>query len=47
MFGKKDSVSIFRMFMKQLLTAVEYLHNKNIVHRDLKVSKTVNIESRT
>ena len=35
-FYRKFSVSIFRIIMKQLLTAVDFIHSKNIVHRDLK-----------
>ena len=36
-YGKPFSEEIVQYFMKQILSAVEYLHNLGIVHRDLKL----------
>ena len=36
-YGKPFSEEIVQYFMKQILKAVEYLHNLGIVHRDLKL----------
>lgn len=31
-------INLFRQVMKQLFEAIEFIHEKSIVHRDLKVS---------
>ena len=36
-FGKPFTEDIVQYLMKQILTAVEYLHNHGIIHRDLKL----------
>ena len=36
-FGRPFTEDIVQYLMKQILTAVEYLHNHGIIHRDLKL----------
>lgn len=36
-YGSSRSVSTIKRWLKQLVTAVGYIHKKNLIHRDLKV----------
>lgn len=42
-FLTPDHSFMYRTVMKQLFEAVEFIHSKHVVHRDLKVKMFLNI----
>ena len=47
-YGKPFSEEIVQYLMKQIITAIRYIHNKHIIHRDLKLDNIlVNFNSET